>query len=119
MSTRSTSQNDLKSDDLRDGPELGRDVVDVGHELALQLVDQVEQGMAVEADPDEGDGAALAAPGRTDIDHLQGIDGGFLAGHAIGNGLNFRKRERPNLATDIRTLLALAPRFRQVVSDQR
>ena len=34
------------------------DVVDVGDELAAEFIDQVQEGMAVEVDPDEGAGDA-------------------------------------------------------------
>ena len=85
-------------------------VVDVGDEVAAQFIHQVQEGMAVEVDPDEGaGGAALAVPGCPGIDPLQGVDGSFLAGHAVGHGLNFGKRELSDLTTDIRTGQALAP----------
>jgi hypothetical protein len=81
------------------------DVVDVGDELAAQLIDQVQQGMAVEVDPDERAGdAAFIAGERPGIGGTQGINGSFLAGHAVGHSLYFRKRVGPDLTADIRTL---------------
>ena len=57
--------------------ELGPDVVDVGDELAAQLIDQVQQGMAVEVDPDEGAGdAAFIAGERPGIGGTQGAFSG-------------------------------------------
>ena len=51
-------------DRLRRG-ELGTNVVDVGHELAPQLPDQIQKTMTVEVDPDEAAGdAALLLGGR-------------------------------------------------------
>ena len=65
-----------------------------------------KQGMAVEVDPDEGAGDA-AFIGRGEgarIGGSQGINGGLLAGHAVGHSLYFRKRVGPDLTADIRTL---------------
>ena len=60
-------------------------VVDVGHELSLQLVGQVQEGMAVEVDPDEGAGdAALIAGEGAGIGRTQRVDGSLLTGHAFG-----------------------------------
>jgi hypothetical protein len=43
--------------------ELGTDVVLVGHDIAGGLVEDVEQGMAVEVDPDEASGNATLVAG--------------------------------------------------------
>ena len=41
----------LRQEGVLIGAELGPDVVDVGHELAFELVDQVQEGMAVTKEP--------------------------------------------------------------------
>jgi len=41
------------------GTELGTDVVDVGHEAGAGLAEDVQQGMTIEVDPDEGAGDTL------------------------------------------------------------
>ena len=85
------------------GHELGTDIVAVGDELAAELVDQVQQGMAIEVDPDQAAGdAALVAGEGPGIGRSHGVDGSLLAGDAVGNGLRLGKRVVADLAADIR-----------------
>ena len=68
--------------------ELGTDVVLVRQELAARLVEDVEQGMPVEVDPDQRAGdAALVARVRPNIRGAHGVDGCLLAGDAVGHRL--------------------------------
>jgi len=84
------------------GLELGAQVVDVGDEGAAELVDQVQQGMAIEVDPDQAAGdAALVAGVRAGIRGTHGVDRCLFAGHAVGHGLHFGEREVADLAADI------------------
>lgn len=46
----------LRQEDVLVGLELGTDVIDVGDEAAAQLVNQGEQGVAIEVHPDQRSG---------------------------------------------------------------
>lgn len=64
------------------GHELGTEIVDVGDELALQLVDQIQQSVAIEVDPDDGAGdAALVAGEGADVGRTHGVDRSLFAGN--------------------------------------
>ena len=54
----------------------GANVVDVGDELAAEFVDQVEQAVAIEVDPDEGAGDAALVAGEA--------AGGKIGGYGVG-----------------------------------
>ena len=74
------------------GHELGTEIVDIGDELAAQFVDQIQQGMAIEVDPDQAAGdAALVAGEGTDVRGTHGVDRGLFAGNAVRDGLDLRK----------------------------
>ena len=54
--------------------------------------EDVEQGMAIEVDPDEGSGdAALVTAVGANVTH--GVDRGFLTGDAVGDALEFCELE--------------------------
>jgi hypothetical protein len=56
-------------------------VVDIGDELTIQFIDQVQEGMAVEVDPDKGAGdAALIAGERAGIGRTQRVNRSLLTG---------------------------------------
>jgi hypothetical protein len=68
---------------------LRADVVDVGDELAGQAADQVEQGVTVEVDPDQGAGdTALVAGEAARVGRAHGVDGGLLTGDGVADRLD-------------------------------
>jgi hypothetical protein len=67
---------------------VGTDLVDVGYELALCFVEQVEQCVTIEVDPDEGAGdAALVARVGARIRAAHGVDGSLLTGDGVADRL--------------------------------
>ena len=92
----------LRDEGVAVGLELWTQVVDVGDESPAQLVDQVQQGMAIEVDPDQAAGdAALVAGVGAGIGRAHGVDGRLLTGYGVGDGLDFGEGEVADLAADI------------------
>ena len=74
----------LREEGVLVGAELRADVVNAGDELALHLVDEIEQSVAIEVHPDEGAGdAALVAREAADVRAAEGVDRCLLAGNAV------------------------------------
>ncbi len=64
------------------------DLVHVGDVFATHLVNESEQPMAIEVDPDERAGdPALAARERTDVGRTEGVDRSLLASDRVGHCL--------------------------------
>jgi hypothetical protein len=69
---------------------LGTDFIDICQELAARLLEESEQAVTVEVDPDEAAGdAALVARVRTAVGRAHGVDGCLLTGNRVVDCLEF------------------------------
>jgi hypothetical protein len=83
---------------------LRADLVRVGDVAALGLVEQVQEGMPIEVDPDEvaGDTALVTRVGAR-VGRTHGINWRFLARDRVAQGLQFGELELADDGLDIRT----------------
>ena len=92
--------------------ELRTDLVNVGDVAATGLVEEVEQRMTAEVQPDQVAGdAALVTRIRTRVRGAHGVDGCLLASDGIGDRLEFRELELADDGLDVRSSEAVVGRL--------